>query len=57
MVDSSNKPGRLRPAPENFLSEEQIAAVAAGRRDFLRKSFVAAGAALAARQPRATPLS
>ena len=48
MVDSSNKPGRLRPAPENFLSEEQTAAVAAGRRDFLRKSFVAAGAALAA---------
>ena len=48
MVDSVNKPGRLRPAPENFLSEEQIKAVGAGRRDFLRKSFLAAGAALAA---------
>jgi sulfane dehydrogenase subunit SoxC len=48
MVDSVNGPGRLRPAPENFLSEAQIQAVAAGRRDFLRKSFLAAGAALAA---------
>ncbi len=48
MVDSVNKPGRLRPAPENFLSEEQIKAVGAGRRDFLRKSFLVAGAALAA---------
>ena len=48
MVDSVNKPGRLRPAPENFLMEEQIEAVAAGRRDFLRKGFLAAGAALAA---------
>jgi sulfane dehydrogenase subunit SoxC len=38
----------LRPAPENFLTEEQIGAVAAGRRDFLRKGFLAAGAALAA---------
>jgi sulfane dehydrogenase subunit SoxC len=40
--------GRLRPAPENFLSAEQITAVGSGRRDFLRKSFLAAGAALAA---------
>ena len=48
MVDSVNRPGRLRPAPENFLTEEQIEAVAAGRRDFLRKGFLAAGAALAA---------
>jgi sulfane dehydrogenase subunit SoxC len=48
MVDSVNGPGRLRPAPENFLMEEQIEAVAAGRRDFLRKGFLAAGAALAA---------
>jgi len=48
MVDSLNRPGRLRPAPENFLTEEQIGAVAAGRRDFLRKSVLAAGAALAA---------
>ena len=48
MVDHVNRPGRLRPAPEHFLSEGQIKAVAAGRRDFLRKSFLAAGAALAA---------
>ncbi len=48
MVDSVNKPGRLRPAPENFLTEEQIEAVAVGRRDFLRKGFLAASAALAA---------
>ena len=48
MVDSIELPGRLRPAPENFLSEEQIKAVGAGRRDFLRKSFIAAGAAMGA---------
>jgi sulfane dehydrogenase subunit SoxC len=48
MVDSVKQPGRLRPAPENFLSEEQIQAVAAGRRDFLRKGLFAAGAAVAA---------
>ena len=48
MGDSYKQPGRLRPAPENFLSEEQIKAVGAGRRDFLRKSFMAAGAAIAA---------
>ncbi|MBA4741275.1 MAG: sulfite dehydrogenase [Azoarcus sp.] len=40
--------GRIRPAPENFLSEDDIRAVAAGRRNFLRKAFVAAGAAVAA---------
>ncbi|UCV01987.1 sulfite dehydrogenase [Dechloromonas denitrificans] len=48
MSDSVKKPGRLRPAPENFLSEEQVKAVATGRRDFLRKSFMVAGAAMAA---------
>ncbi len=48
MGDLSNKPGRLQPAPENFLSEEQVKAVAAGRRNFLRKSFFAASAAMAA---------
>lgn len=48
MGDLLKQPGRLRPAPENFLSEDQVQAVAAGRRDFLRKSFMAAGAAMAA---------
>lgn len=48
MGDLSKQPGRLQRAPENFLSDEQVKAVAAGRRDFLRKSFLAAGAALAA---------
>ena len=48
MGDIVNQPGRLRPAPENFLSEDQLKAVAAGRRDFLRKSLLAAGAAMAA---------
>ena len=48
MVDNVNRPGRLRPAPKNFLTEEQIEALAAGRRDFLRKGFLAASAVLAA---------
>ena len=46
MVDITRQPGRLSPAPENFLSEEQVRAVAAGRRDFLRRGLLAAGAAL-----------
>ncbi len=41
------RPGRIRPAPENFLTSEQIAAVTAGRRDFLRKALAGATAALA----------
>ncbi|MCG2578586.1 sulfite dehydrogenase [Dechloromonas sp. XY25] len=48
MRDYTKQPGRLRPAPENFLAEDQVQAVAAGRRDFLRKSFLAASAAMAA---------
>ncbi|MCH2221664.1 MAG: sulfite dehydrogenase, partial [Dechloromonas sp.] len=48
MGDITQQPGRLRHAPENFLSAEQVLAVAAGRRDFLRKSFLAASAAMAA---------
>ena len=40
--------GRIKPAPENFLSDEDIQSVKEGRRDFLRKAFVAAGAAVAA---------
>ncbi len=36
--------GRLQRAPEGFLSQEEIRQVAAGRRDFLRSAFLAAGA-------------
>jgi len=46
MVD--NKPGRIRPAPETFLSSRDIAKVQAGRRDFLCKVFALAGAGAAA---------
>ncbi|MFZ9635889.1 MAG: hypothetical protein ACO3EK_18920, partial [Alphaproteobacteria bacterium] len=35
-------PGRIRKAPENFLSAADIAAVASGRRDVLRRGFAAA---------------
>ena len=48
MADIDARPGRVRPAPENFLTAEQIAAVKDGRRDFLRKAFLAAAAAMAA---------
>ena len=37
-------PGRLKPAPENFLGPKQIAEVQAGRRGFLRSAFYAAAA-------------
>ena len=46
----SGWPGRIRPAPEHFLSQEEVRAVASGRRSFLRSAFaVAAGASLAGR--------
>lgn len=48
MTDLSKRPGQLRKAPENFLTEDQVKAVTAGRRDFLRRSFLAASAAIAA---------
>ena len=48
MTDQRPHPGRLLKAPENFLSNEQIAEVAAGRRDFLRKAFLAGGGLTAA---------
>ena len=41
----TNGPGRLAKAPENFLDPAAIRQVMAGRRDFLRRAFVAAGAA------------
>jgi sulfane dehydrogenase subunit SoxC len=43
----SSARSRVLPAPENFLDSSQIAAVQAGRRDFLRGAFLAAGSALA----------
>ena len=48
MDHHSQKPGRLKAAPESFLKEADIKAVGSGRRDFLRKSFLAASAAMAA---------
>jgi len=49
MADEHNAPrGHIRPAPENFLSDEDVKRVESGRRDFLRKSFLSAGAAMAA---------
>ena len=47
MTMFETRPGRVRPAPENFLTDAQIAAVKDGRRDFLRKAFVTASAAMA----------
>lgn len=44
MTDLVKKLGQLRRAPENFLSDQEIAEIGAGRRDFLRKSFFAASA-------------
>jgi sulfane dehydrogenase subunit SoxC len=38
---------RILPAPENFLDAGQIAAVAAGRRSFLRSALLSAGAGIA----------
>lgn len=52
MTEPGQKPGRLRPAPENFLSEAEVKEVArqgaSSRRSFLRNSFIAAAGAMAA---------
>ena len=40
-------PGRLKRAPEHFLDPQQIAAVQAGRRDFLRGALLAAASVAA----------
>ncbi|HQZ01070.1 MAG TPA: sulfite dehydrogenase [Thauera sp.] len=48
MANIDVRRGRIRPAPESFLSDEQIATVGGGRRDFLRKAFLTASAAMAA---------
>jgi sulfane dehydrogenase subunit SoxC len=42
------RPGRIRPAPQGFLSPGQIRQVEAGRRGFLRGAFLAAAGAVAA---------
>jgi sulfane dehydrogenase subunit SoxC len=59
MGERSKRVGRVRAAPENFLSADDLAAGRSGRRDFLRSAMVAAGAAasvpLAARVPDADP--
>ncbi len=48
MSDFSKRLGRLRPAPENFLTAGQIAQVQGGRRDFLRRALTAASVTMAA---------
>ena len=48
MADQPTQRGRVRPAPEHFLTEADIAEVKDGRRDFLRKAFLTASAAMAA---------
>lgn len=48
MTEWKERPGRIRRAPENFLGPEDIEAVKQGRRDFLRKAFLSASAALGA---------
>jgi sulfane dehydrogenase subunit SoxC len=53
--------GRVRPAPENFLSPDEIGQVASGRRDMLRASFAGAlaamvgGGAASAQAPKGDP--
>jgi len=44
MAESLKRRGAVVRAPENFLSADQIAAVGAGRRDFLRQAMIAAAA-------------
>jgi len=48
MSHDEMRAGRIRRAPENFLTEGQIADVTKGRREFLRKAFMTASAAMAA---------
>ena len=48
MAELTRRLGRLRPAPENFLSPADLEAAREGRRSFLRTSLLAAGAAAAA---------
>ncbi len=47
MTDIITPRGGIRRAPENFLTADEQKEIAAGRRDFLRKSFIAASAAVA----------
>lgn len=51
MSESSKRPGRLKLAPESFLSPEDISEIQAGRRGFLQRAFALAsgmaGAAIA----------
>jgi sulfane dehydrogenase subunit SoxC len=47
MADQPTQRGRVRPAPENFLTETDIIAVKEGRRDFLRNALLTASATLA----------
>ncbi|QDF96275.1 sulfite dehydrogenase [Azoarcus sp. DD4] len=53
MANQDARPGRLRLAPENFLSDADIRLVQQGRRDFLRKALLGASAAMALPAARA----
>ncbi len=48
MLPGPTKIGLLQPAPEGFLTDEDIQSLKSGRRDFLRASLLAAGAAISA---------
>jgi len=48
MSEFSNFPGRVRPAPEDFLSAADLTVAQSGRRSFLRASMLMAGAAASA---------
>jgi sulfane dehydrogenase subunit SoxC len=52
-AQSAGRSAAIRRAPENFLAAHEIESVSGGRRDFLRGSFIAAAAALAAGGARA----
>ena len=45
MAELTRRLGRLRPAPEDFLSDAELKAAREGRRRFLRTGLLAAGAA------------
>jgi len=55
MATQSMRPGRILPAPEGFLSRRDVVRVEGGRRQFLRRAFLAAVGAAAAGAGLAAP--